>query len=156
MNKLEGVHPELAKRVTALIGIAKQDGYDLTVTQGLRTFAEQDKLFNQWRDGKDNDGDKRIDESDERVTHAAGGQSNHNYGLAVDLVFLINGIVSWNDLLYVKIGEWAKECDLAWGGNWKHKDLPHVEMPNLPNWRVLLSVYKKANGNLQVVWDSVT
>lgn len=156
MNKLDNVHPDLAKRVTELIGLAKTNGYDLKVTQGFRSFQEQDRLFNQWRDGKDNDGDKRIDEADERVTRAAGGQSNHNYGLAVDLVFLINGVVSWNDELYPKIGAWAKMVNLAWGGDWKHKDMPHVEMPNLPNWRVLLDVYKKAKGNVQVVWDSVT
>lgn len=152
MSKLDGIHPILKERVEKLIALANAEGFDLVVTQGLRTFAEQDRLFNQWRDGKDNDGDKRVDESDEKVTRAAGGQSNHNYGLAVDLAFRVNGKISWETALYTKIGAWAKQVNLAWGGNWKHKDLPHVELPNLPNWRDLLALHKK--GGMQTVWDS--
>jgi peptidoglycan L-alanyl-D-glutamate endopeptidase CwlK len=141
----------LRSRAENLIAVAKNLGYTLLVTQGFRSFQEQDAIFNQWRDGKDNDGDGRIDESDERVTHAAGGQSNHNYGLAVDFAFIVNGKAVYKpDQLFTYLGSWAKTGGLAWGGNWKHPDRPHVEMPNLPNWRDLLKLYK--SDGLEAVW----
>lgn len=152
-TKLEKVHPKLRSRVSTLLAAAAAEGYTLKIVQGFRSFEEQDILFRQWRDGKDNDGDGRVDEPDERVTRAAGGQSNHNYGVAVDLAFVVDGKVSWDDKLYPKIGVWADNAGLAWGGDWKNKDLPHVELPKLPNWRVLLANYKR--GGLQRIWDLI-
>ena len=134
---LKNVHPKLAEGVREIIALAKADGYTLTVTQGLRTFAEQDKLFL-----------KRP-----RVTRARGGQSNHNYGLSADLAFVVNGKIDWTDSLYLKIGKWAKQAGLAWGGNWtSFRDLPHVELPGLPNWRKLLETFK-AGGGVKAVWE---
>lgn len=134
---LKKVHPKLAERVLKIIALAKAEGHTLTVTQGLRTFAEQDKLYL-----------KRP-----RVTQARGGQSNHNYGLSVDLAFLINGKLDWTDSRYLKIGPWAKKAGLSWGGNWKSfRDMPHVELPNLPNWRQLLNCYNK--GGIKAVWKT--
>lgn len=157
--RLDGLCPSFAEKVKALVQIAANEGHTLRVVQGLRTFPEQDKLFNQWRDGKDNDGDGRVDESDERVTRAAGGQSNHNYGLAADLAFVVpvkqkdgsvKDTVTWDDSLYPRIGGWAARVGLAWGGNWKFKDLPHVEVKGLPKWPVLLATFKQ--GGLAAVW----
>lgn len=134
--RLMKVHPNLAAKVTNLIGLARVEGFNLQVSQGLRTFAEQDALFL-----------KRP-----KVTNARGGASYHNYGLAVDLVFVIDGKISWNDTYYRKIGAWAAEVGLEWGGNWRtFKDLPHVQIPNLPSYRELLTVYNR--GGLPAVWE---
>lgn len=152
LARLNGCHPQLKRKVAALVNMAAAEGHTLRVVQGLRTFEEQDRLFRQWRDGKDNDGDGRVDEADERVTKAAGGQSNHNYGVAADLAFVVNGKVSWDERLYGNIGRWARACGLDWGGFWrKFTDLPHVELPNTPNWRKLLELYKQ--GGLARVWS---
>lgn len=151
LARLNGCHPQLREKVSTLVGLAANEGFTLRVVQGARTFEEQDRLFRQWRDGRDNDGDGRVDEADERVTRAAGGQSNHNYGVAADLAFVVDNKVSWDDSLYSNIGRWARTCGLDWGGDWKgFKDLPHVELRNCPNWRKLLEVYKSKG--MPAVW----
>jgi hypothetical protein len=55
-------------------------------TGDTRTIKEQHGLFIQPTDGIDNDHDGLIDEADEFVTKADGGQSAHNYALAHDIV----------------------------------------------------------------------
>src|SRR3977135_4181957 len=85
-NRLAKVHPKLAKGVTALIASLAAQGHTIEVVQGLRTFAEQDALFAQGRT-----------KPGQIVTNAKGGQSNHNYGLAVDLCPLIDGKPQWKD-----------------------------------------------------------
>jgi len=54
----------------------------LEVVQGLRTFAEQDRCL------------LKVAPLRQRVSQCSGGQSNHNYGLAVDSAFL-NGQPRW-------------------------------------------------------------
>ncbi len=143
MGLLDKVHPELKKRILALIALAKADGFDVRPTQGLRTVEEQNALYAQ---GRTKPGKK--------VTNANGGQSNHNFGCAVDLGFYTNGQIDWTDSLYNHIGKWASKVGLDWGGNWKTiKDRPHVELPNLPKPSVLFDIYKK--GGLEAVWKSV-
>lgn len=61
---------ELAERLAAR-------GMEVLITDGFRSFPEQDALFAQVP----------------KVTHARGGESNHNYGMAVDLYPVIGGHV---------------------------------------------------------------
>jgi len=136
--KLQQVHPALAHRARKILEFAKADGYELRVSQGLRTFKEQDDLFR-----------KRP-----RVTQARGGQSYHNFAAAVDFAFVVDGKISWDEKLYKNIGRWAKNADLEWGGNWKRfVDLPHCQLPNLPPTKVLLGYYNK--GGLTEVWRHI-
>lgn len=134
---LEGIHPGLAMKVRQLIALAAHDGYTLKIAQGLRTFAEQDALFR-----------KRP-----VVTHARGGQSYHNYGVACDFVFIVNGKATYEpESLYHNIGRWAESVGLEWGGSWRtFTDLPHVQLKGLPSYKVLLPVYK--SGGLEAVWS---
>lgn len=137
-TKLQQVHPALAHRARKIIAFAKADGYELRVTQGLRTFKEQDDLFK-----------KRP-----KVTNARGGQSYHNFATAVDFAFVVDGKISWDEKLYKNIGRWAKNADLEWGGNWRRfVDLPHCQLPNLPPTKVLLGYYNK--GGLAEVWRHI-
>lgn len=93
----------------------------------LRTFAEQDALFAK---GRTQPGAK--------VTQARGGQSWHNYGLAIDIVLIVNGKevsydmrkdydgdgeADWQEIVYVfKMHGWE------WGGDWAtFKDGPHFQ-----------------------------
>lgn len=139
-EKLASVNPRLALKVQQVIELAKQEGYTLTPVQTLRTFAEQDKLYKQRP----------------RVTKAKGGQSYHNYGLAVDLAFVVNGKISWEEKLYKNIGRWASQIGLTWGGTWKFVDYPHVQLLNLPATGKLLVVYNMAGGGdkgVRAVWN---
>lgn len=135
--------PSLQTKVKALILAAADDGIVLQVVQGLRTFAEQDALYAQGRT-----------RAGAIVTHARGGQSHHNFGLACDLAPVVNGQVSWNDKLFTPIGHWADLTGLSWGGKWKFRDLPHVELNGLPNTATLLGWYK--HGGLAAVWSHFT
>ena len=133
-QRLTKVHPELATRVKSLIESLAEQGHVIEVVQGLRTFAEQDELF---RQGRSKPG--------QVVTNAKGGQSNHNYGLAVDLCPFVNNKPKWDAE--------ATKRGLEWGGNWKKFiDKPHVQLPGLTVTQCF-SIFKE-NG-LQGVWDAV-
>lgn len=93
----------------------------------LRTDKEQDDLFaiGRTKPGK-------------RVTNARGGQSYHNYGLAFDIVLIINGkTASWDTLRDFdgdRVSDWmevvriAKSYGWEWGGDFKtFKDQPHFQ-----------------------------
>ncbi len=117
--RLSDVKSILAEKCRAIIQLAANEGFTLVITQGFRTVAEQDRLFLIGRRGI---------KGERKVTNARGGQSNHNHGAAVDFAFVVNGEISWNEKLYQNIGRWAKQAGLNWGGNWRFKDLPHVEL----------------------------
>lgn len=121
----------------------------LRVTQGWRTDQEQHCLFIQPHDGKDNDGDGKIDEADEKVTLADAGQSIHNYALAIDLVEMDgdrNQIVDWKfDMATIK--EIAKKYGIEWGGDWHSiKDKPHFQKTFGYTWQQLKEL--KASGKV--------
>jgi len=140
LEELASVEPHLSAKVLMIIDFAKQEGYNLTTVQGLRTFAQQDKLYAQRP----------------RVTKARGGQSYHNYGVAVDLAFIVDGKISWNDKLYRNVGRWASRAGLEWGGNWHFVDYPHVQLANMPAIGKLLPVYTMAGGGengIKAVWN---
>lgn len=142
-QRLGKICPAVAVKVRELISLARSEGYQLLVVQGLRTFAEQDALFAQGRTKKG-----KI------VTNARGGSSWHNYGLAADFAFITNGEVDWTDALYRKIGGWAKASGLEWGGNWRTiTDLPHVQFIDSLKISDALALYKK--GGLPAVWHRV-
>jgi len=98
----------------------------------LRTFAEQDALYAQGRT-----------KPGAIVTKAKGGQSYHNYGLAVDIVLLVdkdgNGTfetASWDtksDFDGDKKSDWQevvaifKRYGWEWGGDWRFVDAPHFQ-----------------------------
>lgn len=107
-------------------------GYPMMVTAGVRTAEEQQALFalGRTKPGK-------------VVTYLDGvrKKSNHQpkadgFGYALDLAFLEDldgdGEIddpSWNEKrpwgLY---GAIAKGLGLTWGGDWKMRDFPHIEL----------------------------
>lgn len=140
-RRLEKVHPELARRVRAIIEEMARQGHTVEVTQGMRTFAEQDALFAQ---GRTRPGPV--------VTRARGGQSNHNFGTAVDLCPFVNGKPDWNapPAVWLAIGTEAVRQGLEWGGNWpKFIDKPHVQMAG-PSISRCLTLFN--TGGLDKVW----
>lgn len=117
----------------------------------LRTFLEQEALYAQGR--------TRLFDSQGRrlgvVTKAKGGQSIHNYGLALDIVLIkdTNGdgkvdTASWETNVdfdkdgksdWMEVVEIMKRNGWTWGGDWKSfKDAPHFEKTFGHTWRTLL------------------
>jgi peptidoglycan LD-endopeptidase CwlK len=95
MTIIEGLHPKIRPMAIAFIAKAKTAGIDIKITAGMRTFEEQEKLYNQGRTTPGN-----------IVTKAKPGQSFHNYGLAIDIVPIVNGKAVWeNETLWTKLGE---------------------------------------------------
>lgn len=143
-RRLKAVHPELAKRIQQLAVNLASQGITVEVVQGLRTFAEQDALYAQGRT-----------KPGKRVTNARSGQSNHNYGLAVDMCPFVNGKPDWNDTKGFKaIGAEGKKLGLEWGGDWIHIiDMPHLQLPGL-SINQCSALYK--HGGLPSVWETAT
>lgn len=140
MSKLEKVHPVLRERVTKLIENLAAQGRDVRVVQGLRTYEEQNALYAQGRT-----------KPGKRVTNAIGGQSNHNFGLAVDLCPFTDGKPNWNDTNgFRAIGREAKALGLEWGGDWKFVDMPHVQLRGM-SVKECQSAFKA--GGLSMVWQ---
>jgi peptidoglycan L-alanyl-D-glutamate endopeptidase CwlK len=103
------------------------------LTATFRDNKEQDALYTQPRDKKDNDGDGKIDEPDEFVTNAKAGQSPHNYNpsFAFDVAFSDKkGKVYWNVEYFQAFAKLVlKTSGITWGGNFKSfKDNPHFEL----------------------------
>lgn len=128
-KRLVGLHPVVLTATTVLIERCYARGVPILITQGLRTFAEQNALYEQGRT-----------KPGAIVTNARGGYSYHNYGLAIDFALLLpNGSsVSWNMLLdsnnnqvadWQEVAKEAKALGFEWGGDWTgFKDYPHFQM----------------------------
>ena len=134
------LEPALQVKAREFLAKARAAGHRITITQGRRTIAEQNALYN----------------ARPRVTKAPGGSSAHNYGMAFDFVFLTpEGRISsppdaysYNvkDRPWKELGAIGKSLGLEWGGSWKSfVDLPHFE---LPGWKNMRAQWKA--GKLQV------
>ncbi len=124
----------------------------------LRTFAEQDALYAQGRTKLFDDKGKRLGV----VTKAKGGQSIHNFGLALDIVLLKDSnsdgkfeSASWEtNIDFDKDGksDWMEVVNILkrngwiWGGDWKSfKDAPHFEKTFGHTWKTLLPKHQKGD-----------
>lgn len=111
------LQPEVQDRCGLFIQACKDQGIDLILTSTYRDFEQQNALYAQGRTtpGK-------------RVTKAKGGQSFHNFGVAFDVVPVVNGKAVWDDdTLWKTIGEIGESVGLEWGGRWEFVDKPHFQ-----------------------------
>lgn len=141
-KKLSAVHPKLAVYANQMAEALAKRGISILLTDGLRTFEEQDKLYAKGRTT-----------SGKIVTYARGGYSNHNYGLAFDVVPLRNGKPDWDASreTWNIIGDEGKRVGLEWGGTWKKLvDLPHFQLPVGLEVEQCLTLFRK--GGVSAVW----
>ena len=97
----------------------KNAGYDLRITSGFRSFAEQQALYDQGRKDKT----KPI------VTNAKPGQSQHNFGKAFDVCFLGKEPYPNDDKKWKAIADIGKSLGLKPGYYFKKfVDKPHFEI----------------------------
>lgn len=122
------LHPAIRQDAKSFIEEAEAAlNITLRIAQGLRTIDEQNELFAQGRT-----------KPGKVVTKAKGGQSYHNYGLAIDLVEMKDGKPNWN-FKYEALLPLATKHGFAWGGHFKSiPDKPHFEKTFGYGWRDLL------------------
>lgn len=115
-----GMKALVLTKVLEIIEQAYKEGIYVLITDGYRSKAEQDALYAQGRT-----------KPGKIVTNAKGGQSNHNFGIAVDFCLTNEKGTIAN---YTVNSDWrrvaaiAKSKGFEWGGDWKgFVDNPHLE-----------------------------
>jgi len=123
---LNALHPYFRDKIFELIRICKSNGIELAVVETFRTRSKQNEYKSM---GK-------------KYTLSSGGSSKHQYGLAVDVVPIIDSVAEWhNYALWKKVGAAGEKLGLRWGGRWKHMyDPGHFE------WTGGLSSYYLSSG----------
>lgn len=149
LERIKSLHPKLrdeALEIYNQICIALTSNAICRFSFTLRTFKEQEQLYAQ---GRTTPG--KI------VTQAKAGLSYHNYGMAIDIVLLIDKdkdgnyeTASWDRLLdsdgdskadWQEVVTIFKQYGWEWGGDWKFKDYPHFQKTFNKSVRELLSLY---------------
>jgi len=160
--RLQLVAPQLADKIVQMDRILSSEGIQIVVAQGVRTWAEQDAL---WQKGRNPDG-SFVDPVHHAgvVTNARGGHSWHNFGLAVDCdpddPTKEGFQIDWN----AEHPQWKRmeavgvSLGLTSGANWKRlADAPHFQITGrFPEGAPTDEVRElfQASG-YQAVWDQV-
>lgn len=104
--------------------VLKKYGCDYKLISGNRTYAEQNALYAQGRT-----------KPGKVVTNAKGGQSNHNFGIAVDAgvfkdgAYLDSSSPRTAAAVHKDVAKLTSQYGLEWGGDWTSiVDLPHFEV----------------------------
>ena len=133
LDTMAGVNPNLVKVIKEAIATSP---YDFMITQGVRSAKYQNELYQQGRTKRGL-----------KVTNADGyiKKSNHQtkvdgYGYAIDFVILNGKVLDWDtESKYEAVAKHILEVghklgiNLEWGGDWKFKDYPHIQMAGADN-----------------------
>lgn len=141
LKRIETAHPKLRTELKQIYNEISQVLTGRAIcrfSHVLRTFDEQTALYNQ----------------KPKVTNAKAGQSFHNYGLAVDIVLIIDSKeASWNataDYDNDKIADWLEIVKIfnKYGWQWglfnakgKRCDLPHFQKTFGYSWQKLKELH---------------
>src|SRR5688572_18547531 len=133
ITDINALHPFFRDQIVTLIKKCKEKGIELAIVETYRTHAKQHEYKTM---GK-------------KYTSSGAGRSKHQYGLAVDVVPMVNSVAVWdNAALWRKIGAVGEKLGLRWGGRWKKPyDPGHFE------WTGGLTSIHLAQGLLPVVPD---
>ena len=147
LTRIEVIHPNLKDELTKIYREIVAGNVNCRFVQVFRTFEEQDALYAQGRT-----------KPGKIVTAAKGGQSYHNYGLAVDFCLLNDkngdGKISGDEIVWDRNTDLDKDSIIDWmevvkvftnhGWTWgaSFKDYPHFEKNFGQNWRKLLIKYQ--------------
>lgn len=102
--ELDALHPYFRDRIVDLINTCEAQGIHLAVVESYRTYAKQHEYKSM---GK-------------KYTRSGAGKSKHQYGLAVDVVPIVDSIAMWDDKnLWKRIGIIGEHLGLRWGGRWR-------------------------------------
>jgi len=159
------IDPNLRKLLVKLRDRCRAEGFEMRPSAGLRSPAEQAKLWRQSRsleeisakiiDFRAKDANFLADciekvgpQHGDHVTDAPPGLSWHQWGEAVDCFWLLNGKAEWSTTrlvngrnAYKVYASIATELGLTAGGNWKTlKDWPHIQLRADRNPEMKLSI----------------
>lgn len=122
-KNIQTLLPEMQKRARMIMAVGAKlketTGLTCVILSGTRTYAEQNVLA----------------KIRPKVTNAGPGESNHNFGIAID-IGLFNGLKYYTgatkaeEQAYRDFAFAVKRDvhDIAWGGDWVSlKDMPHYE-----------------------------
>lgn len=133
------LNPAIRDKVRKLLKKWFDSGLFVRITEdgNFRTFQQQQEIYNKGRDKNGN----VIDKS-KVVTNAKPGQSYHNYGLAFDIIPIVNGKGTYN-FDFSKLKPDAISLGFKWGGDWKKPktDNPHFEYTFGKSEKELLALY---------------
>lgn len=147
IERIKTMHPLLRDALMQdYLNINRQlpKGIRLRFAYTYRTNEEQDKLFHQ----------------KPKVTNSKGGQSIHNYGLAFDIVILVdndnNGtfesISYLNDKHWQAVTTFFKSKGWVCGADWKSfKDAPHFEQAFGNTWQTLKAKIDKGEKIVETI-----
>lgn len=123
---LESLHPYFRDRVLELIRVCRTKGIQLAIVESYRTHTKQNEYKSMGR----------------KYTRSRAGNSKHQYGLAVDVVPMIDSVAQWRNIkLWRKVGALGERLGLRWGGRWRHLfDPGHFE------WTGGVGTYNLAQG----------
>ncbi|MFD1038304.1 M15 family metallopeptidase [Virgibacillus byunsanensis] len=122
------LHPLVEEKKDILLEQASNLDIEVVIIEKTRSIRRQNELYAQ---GRSKQGDI--------VTYARGGESYHNYGLAIDYTLQDeNGEMIWDTQYdgngngesdWFEVAELAKNLGFEWGGDWNNfKDYPHLQM----------------------------
>jgi peptidoglycan LD-endopeptidase CwlK len=122
------LHPVVEERTNQLIHNMATKGITMVITDGFRSIEDQNILYEQGRTT-----------AGSIVTYAKGGESLHNFGLAVDFAIKTEtGDIIWDmefdgngngSADWMEVVQGAKELGFEWGGDWvRFKDYPHLQI----------------------------
>lgn len=115
--KAPTLKPLVQRKANEVIAEMTALGLPVRINEGYRSPQRQDMLYAQ---GRTTPG--------AIVTNARGGQSFHNYGVAVDFIFTQYGYGA-TDAQWETLGKVAESKGFSWGGRWNgFKDKPHCEL----------------------------
>lgn len=138
---LSALYPDIKVRAIRFSqDVFKVLNQKIKITQGLRTFEEQSKLYSQGRTFVN--GQFQVVDRKHVVTNAPAGFSIHNYGLAFDIAFqgddpyLSKFTPKDFDYTWRKTGEIGQRNGFKWGFDWNGNgkidgndfDRPHFEL----------------------------
>jgi RHS repeat-associated protein len=132
-RKIASLDRSVRAKARLFVNLAEMDGHPVRISQGFRSFEEQDRLYAQGRTAPGS-----------IVTNSKGGQSYHNYGLALDVYPQENGRMNFNATRegYAPIANLAKAIGFEWGGDWTgFRDMPHFQMTGGRSWQTLLQLH---------------
>ncbi len=147
------LHPAFKIVVDCILLDMRAKGWDAVIGSGMRTVQQQAALYAQGRQNLETVNKMRravglgaISQAANResVTDAKPGESNHNlttfmrpsgqnrflveHGYAVDIVSKKYGWDIPDRQFWTDLGRLSKQYGCVWGGDWKRKDVAHVEM----------------------------
>jgi RHS repeat-associated protein len=135
-KNIASLDPRIQDQMKSVVLMARlRYGIDVRGGQqgGFRTYDEQDKIFARG------------------ASKAKGGQSNHNFALAMDAAIYENGkyLSKGSEWQYKAYGDIAKKRGLMWGGDWKSFfDPAHIEYKHNLTMQQLRALPKDKNGYL--------